>query len=230
MSKAILVCGFGTGISKAVAEKFGAEGFSVGLVARNAERLAAAVRALGEKGLKAEGFAADLSDPSAAAAVVERARKALGPLTVVHWNAYGAGAGDLMEADSAAIRGALDVATTSLLATLRAALPDLRSQAGQGALLVTNGGLAYSNTNIDKMAVEHSSMGLALANAAKHKLVGMLAQKLARDVVYVGEVVVMGLVKGTAFDRGSATLEPSRIADKFWALYRARTDVSADVG
>ena len=40
MSKTILVCGFGAGISNAVAEKFGAEGFSVGLVARNRERLA----------------------------------------------------------------------------------------------------------------------------------------------------------------------------------------------
>ena len=36
MSKTIVVVGFGPGISTAVAEKFGAGGFSVALVARNA--------------------------------------------------------------------------------------------------------------------------------------------------------------------------------------------------
>ena len=35
MSKTIVIVGFGTGISTAVAEKFGAEGFSVAIVARN---------------------------------------------------------------------------------------------------------------------------------------------------------------------------------------------------
>ena len=41
MSKTIVVVGFGPGISTAVADKFGAEGFSVALVARNEARLAA---------------------------------------------------------------------------------------------------------------------------------------------------------------------------------------------
>lgn len=230
MSKTILVCGFGVGISSAVADKFGAEGFSVGLVARSRERLDEGVRALTAKGVKAQAFVGDLSDPADVVSIVDQARTALGPLTVIHWNAYSGGAGDLMAADRDAIHAVLDVAVTCLLAVARAALPDLRGQRGEGALLVTNGGLAYSNPTVDRMAVEYNSMGLAVANAAKYKLVGMLSQKLARDGVYVGEVVVQGLVKGTAFDRGNATLDPSRIAEKFWELYRARTDVSADVG
>lgn len=41
MSKTIVVVGFGPGISTAVAEKFGAEGFSIALIARNEKRLAA---------------------------------------------------------------------------------------------------------------------------------------------------------------------------------------------
>ena len=46
MSKTILVCGFGPGISAAVAERFAMEGFGVGLVARNEERIDKGVRAL----------------------------------------------------------------------------------------------------------------------------------------------------------------------------------------
>jgi len=45
----IAVVGFGPGISSAVAEKFGPEGFSVGLVARNQDCLASGVAALKTK-------------------------------------------------------------------------------------------------------------------------------------------------------------------------------------
>ena len=49
------------------------------------------------------------------------------------------------------------------------------------------------------------------------------------DGVYVGEVVVLGMVKGTVFDSGSATLEASTIAAKFWELYGARAATSTNV-
>jgi NAD(P)-dependent dehydrogenase (short-subunit alcohol dehydrogenase family) len=230
MSKAILVCGYGPGISAAVAEKFAAEGFAVGLVARNRERLEAGVKALERKGVKAGAFPGDLGDAASVRDLVQRAREALGPLTVIHWNAYGSGGGDLLQADKKEIDGVLDVALSGFLSAVRTALPDLKAQKGTSAVLATNGGLGYFNPAIDKMAVEWNAMGLAVANAAKHKLVGMLSHKLAPEGIYVGEVVVLGTVKGTAFDRGGATIEPSRIADKFWELYQARTAVSADVG
>ena len=49
---------------------------------------------------------------------------------------------------------------------------------------------------MDAYAVGTKSMGLALANAAKHKLVGLLAQRLKDDGVYVGEVMIAGVIKG----------------------------------
>jgi hypothetical protein len=71
-------------------------------------------------------------------------------------------------------------------------------------------------------------MGVAVSKAAQHKLVGLLHQKLKGDGVYVGEVVVLGMVKGTAFDQGNATLEPSAIADRFWQIYQGRTDITVN--
>ena len=64
MSKTIVVVGFGPGSSNAVAEKFGAEGFSVALVARSQERLDAGVKALEAKGVAAAAFTADAGDPA----------------------------------------------------------------------------------------------------------------------------------------------------------------------
>ena len=229
MAKTILVCGFGPGISTAVAERFGAEGFAVALVARNAERLDAGAKALAAKGIRAAAFPADLGDPGAAPALVARVRESLGPVTVVHWNAYATAASDLLGAGADAVRGALDVAVTSLLATVQAALPDLRA-AESPAILVTNGGLGRIDPRVDAMAITMNAMGLALANAAKDKLVGLLAERLKGDGIYVGQVTVLGLVKGTVFDRGNAKLEPAAIAERFFTLYRERGDVRADVG
>ena len=64
------------------------------------------------------------------------------------------------------------------------------------------------------MAVQWNAMGTALGKAAQHKLVGLLAAKLSADGIYVGEVVVLGMVKGTRFDSGNATLEASTVADE----------------
>jgi NADP-dependent 3-hydroxy acid dehydrogenase YdfG len=229
MAKTILVCGYGPGISNAVAERFGAEGFSVALAARSADRLAAGVKALEAKGIPAAGFPTDLSDPAAARALVVKVRETLGPITVLEWNAYAGVAGDLLAADPNAIHGALDIAVTNLLVAVQTALPDLKTQ-NDAAVLVINGGLGYFDANVDAVAVQWNAMGLAVANAAKHKLVGLLSNKLKGDGVYVGEAMVLGSVKGTAFDTGNATLEPTTIAGKLWDLYRARTTVTVDVG
>ena len=226
--KTIIVVGFGPGISTAVAERFGSEGFRVALVARNAERLAAGVKALEAKGIEARAFTADVSHPEAARKVVAEVRAAMGPVHALEWTAYGGGAGDLLTASASDVRGALDIATTSLLAAIQDALPDLR--ASRGAILVTNGGLGYFDAQVDAVAVSWNAMGLAMANAAKHKMVGLLAEKLRGEGVYVGEVMVLGIVKGTAFDQGQGVIEASSVATKFWELYLARADVSARVG
>lgn len=226
--KTIVVVGFGPGISKAVAARFGKEGFRVALVARNAERLAAGVAELAAAGIEARAFTADVADPAAARRVVGEVRGAMGPVAALQWTAYGGGAGDLLAADADAVRGVLDIATTSLLAAIQEALPDLR--ATKGSVLVTNGGLGYVDAKIDAMAVAWGAMGLALANAAKHKLVALLAEKLRGEGVYVGEVVVLGIVKGTAFDQGQGGIDATTVADAFWKLQTERTTVSTQVG
>jgi NADP-dependent 3-hydroxy acid dehydrogenase YdfG len=229
MGKTILVVGFGPGISTAVAEKFGASGFSTALVGRREERLAAGVKALKAKGIEAVAFAADAGDPSSIRAAVGKARAAVGPITVIHWNAYGgAEAGDLLAVDAAAVRSVFDVAVIGLLAAVQEALPDLKNTK-DGAVLITNGAFGEINPQIDEYAVGLKAMGLALANAAKHKLVGLLAQRLKGDGVYVGEVMVAGVVKGTAWDTGQSTLESGAIANKFWELYQSRGEVRTRV-
>jgi short-subunit dehydrogenase len=229
MTKTIVVCGYGPGISSAVAQRFGREGFSVALVGRDAERLAAGVAALEKQGVRAAAFPADLSDDAAVERLVAAVRAQLGPIAVLHWNAYARGAGDLLQADAVATRAIFDVPVTGLLAAVKAALPDLRSEQ-DAAVLVTNGGFGLNDPKIDARAVALGAMGLAVANAAKHKLVGLLAQKLRPLGVYVGEVMVLASVKGSAWDDGKATLEASKVGDAFYDLFSSRTDVTRNIG
>ncbi|MGA2488547.1 MAG: SDR family NAD(P)-dependent oxidoreductase [Roseiarcus sp.] len=191
MPKTLVIVGYGTGISTAVAEKFGAEGFSVAIVARNEQHLAAGASALAAKGIAAGAFAGDASDPAAVRAVLAKVR--------------------------------------ALLAAVQEALPDLKN-AGDGAVLVTNGAFGELSEQMDAFAVSMKSMGVALANAAKHKLVGLLAQRLRDDGVYVGEVMVAGMIKGSAWDSGASdAIKASTVADKFWELYKARGATRARV-
>lgn len=228
MSKTILVVGYGPGISNAVAEKFGAAGFSVGLVARNEARLAEGVKTLGAKGIKAAAFPADASNPASIRAAVAKARSALGPITVIEWTAYSAEAGDLATAGPDAVRDVFDVAIVGLLAAVQEALPDMKNSK-EGAVLVTNGTFADVNPQSDGLAVSMHAMGLAVASAAKHKLVGLLSERLKKDDVFVGEMMVPRPVKGTAFDQGNATIEAADVAKKFWDLYQDRSEIRGHI-
>lgn len=227
MNKVAIIFGHGPGISDAVARRFGREGFQIALVARNAERLKAAQVALTQEGITARAFPCDVADDQSVRTLVGDVRGAMGPVAVVHWNAYLGTAGDLTTAPIADARRALDVSVFGMLAAVQAALPDLK--ATKGALLVTGGGFAFYDPAVDAAATQWSAMGLAVAKAAQHKATGLLHQKLKHDGVYVGEVVVLGMVKGTAFDHGNATVEATTIAERFWSLYEKRDTATINV-
>jgi NAD(P)-dependent dehydrogenase (short-subunit alcohol dehydrogenase family) len=226
MSKTIIVCGYGPGISAAVARKFGSEGYRVALVSRSADKLDAGVRALSEAGVTAKAFPCDLADPDAVSRMVADVREQLGPVHTLHWNAYGGGGGDLTTCSAADLRRTFDVGVTGAVIAVQSALPDLKAQGG--AVLITGGGFAFYSDPVDKMATQWNVMDVALVKAAQHKLTGLLHQKLAADGVFVGSVIVLGMVNGTAFDHAhdGSGLNPDDIAGAFWKLATERNEVS----
>ncbi len=228
MNKTLLVCGHGPGISDAVARRFGKEGWKIAIVARNAERLAKAAAALVEAGIDAKAFPCELGDAASVKKLVSEVSAALGPVTSVHWNVYGGGGGDLLTASPEELRAGFDVNVGGLIAAVQAALPSL--EAAKGSVLVTGGGFAFYDPQVDAMATAYGAAGLAIGKAAQHKTTGLLRERLAKHGVFVGEVVVLGMVKGTAFDGGQATLEAADIAAKFWELEQQRSESSVRFG
>ena len=218
-----IITGASMGLGAEFARQLAARKENLLLVARSADKLSAAATELRRQGIQAKAFPADLAQPEAVPTLIARVKSELGPITVVHWNAYAGVAGDLALAPVAELRTALDVGVISLVATVQAALPDLKTEK-DAAVLITGGGLSTYDARVDAMAVEWNAMGLAVTKAAQHKLTGLLGARLAKDSIYVGEVVVLSSVKGTPFDNGKATLEAATVANKFWEIYQARKE------
>jgi hypothetical protein len=128
------------------------------------------------------------------------------------------------------VKAVFDVAIAGLLAAVQEALPDLRT-AGNGAILVTNGALGDLDPAVDRAAIAVSAEGIGIGNAAKAKLVGLLAARLQNEGVYVGEVTIAGVVKGTrAVIAGVPMIEGAAVAEAFWDLYRNRRDTRVRIG
>lgn len=224
MAPVIVVAGYGIGISAAVATSFAKKGFSVALLSRTQARLDAAAEVLKtEHGVEARGFAVDLSDFEAVKGTIAKIHNELGKVTVLLWNPYGGAKGILDGAEQDYV-SEFKVTTSGLLAAVQAAHEDMKSQPGESAVLVTGGGLGMEHEASVKMAVAWNAASLAIGKAAQRKAVDIIAETLAGDGIYVGEVTVMAAVKNTAFDaQGTATLTPEEIADKFQEIYAARS-------
>jgi NAD(P)-dependent dehydrogenase (short-subunit alcohol dehydrogenase family) len=228
MSKSILVIGYGQGISHAVAEAFGAEGFAVALAARGQDKLDAGKKKLEGKASRVFTQVTDAADPKSVRAFVDKARAELGGVDVLHYNAAGtSGAGDLLTATPEQLANSYAVGVTGLVIAIQAALPDLKKS--NGTVLVTDGGFGLDVDAVDDACVQYNAMGLGIGNAAKHKAVRLLHRRLKTEGVYLGEVMVMGSVKGTAWDDGTATVEIAHVKDAFLKLWRERKDVSVQV-
>lgn len=227
MKNTIVICGYGPGISNSVARRFGKAGHPVAIVARNGERLARAVSTLEAEGIAATAFTADLGNVASVRDTIDAIRTKLGPIGILHWNAFSAVEGDLLTTTPAELQTSFDVRVAGFIAAVQASLADL--EANKGAVLATSGIMALDRPDINAFAVDFGA--LAITVAAQHKAVGILAHTLAPRGVFVGEVIVNGFVKGTegAFER-NATIDPDEVAEAFSNLLESRTEHSVVLG
>jgi NAD(P)-dependent dehydrogenase (short-subunit alcohol dehydrogenase family) len=82
----IAIVGAGPGLGLSIAKVFGRNGFSVALVARTETKLDALVAELGEAGIDATGFAADVMDRPSLAAAFTRIKERFGDIDVLEYS------------------------------------------------------------------------------------------------------------------------------------------------
>jgi short-subunit dehydrogenase len=210
---AIVVVGAGPGIGAAVARRFGREGFAVGLVARDGERLRAMATALADElGVDVATAVADATDPTQLGAALRTIADAVGPPTVLCFSPI---------PDVGLIRPVLETGPDDLLASLRlnvggaaaavgAVLPGMRARA-YGSLLFTTGSAA--------LRPDPARAASAVTTTAASVYVALLREALGGTGVGVGHTVVVGPVA-----RGQdGAHEPDDVAADLWAQHAGQT-------
>jgi NADP-dependent 3-hydroxy acid dehydrogenase YdfG len=234
MSKTIAVIGAGPGVGRAVAERFGREGFNVALLARNAERLNELAGQLRGRGIESKVFVADVLDRPGLVAALEQAIAHFGAIDVLE---YGPTPGPVTLRPPSAIdveneRYHLEFSVLGAIAAVRAVLPGLRERR-DGALLFTTAASAQYPVTFT------ASFGVAAGASLNYARV--LNQELAADGVYAGIVSIAGLVVplgqdggvspgGFGFPPGLSLVSAEAVAQTHWDLYVKRDRVEAFVG
>ncbi|MFJ2952707.1 SDR family NAD(P)-dependent oxidoreductase [Streptomyces sp. NPDC087226] len=225
MSKTLAVFGAGTGLGAATARRFGREGYAVALVARRPERLDALVAELGDDGIEAAAFPADLSEPAAVPALVERIVDRFDRIDVVEYAPIPAAAPMLPATEvTADLLGRLaGLYLHTPVETARAVLPAMIER-GDGAFLLGQG--------VSAVRPLPGMSGVGPVMAAARNWILSLHGELAAHGVYAGTLSVAAWVEGSAGHRAASDADPglgnhptvtaAELADQYWDLYTRR--------
>jgi NAD(P)-dependent dehydrogenase (short-subunit alcohol dehydrogenase family) len=210
----IAIVGAGPGLGRSIGKVFGRKGFRVALVARSRDTLDRLAADLGEEGIEAAGFPADIMDRASLAETTARIKERFGAIDVLEYSPA-----PHNSAPALAMTGALDVTVDNVapqldlylngaITMVRAVLPDMLD-AGSGTLLFTTGG---SSVDANPMM---GNVGIAMA--ALRNFVLSLHQALGERGIYVAHVPISVWIG----QMGPAS-EPDVIAQLYWELYTTR--------
>jgi len=132
--KVMIVTGASSGIGRAVARRFAQEGVRQVLVARSVDKLDALAAEIGGESLT---VAADLTDPTASAKVMEAATKRFGAVDILFANAGSYIAGDVVDGDPDEWDKLLTLNINAVFRTVHAVLPGMIARRS-GDIVVTS--------------------------------------------------------------------------------------------
>jgi NADP-dependent 3-hydroxy acid dehydrogenase YdfG len=182
----VIVTGAGSGIGRASAIAFAAEGASVVLVGRRANLLAATVADINEDGGTAITVTADLADPNAAKAIVAEATSTFGAVDVLINNAgTNTTARSVRTTDAAAMDYVMRVNVTGPMLLTQAVLPGMLER-GQGTIITVG---SYAAINASPMAGSaYAASKSAVANLMENINHEFRNRGVRACTIYPGEV------------------------------------------
>ncbi|OZD89358.1 dehydrogenase [Rhodococcus sp. 05-2256-B2] len=218
----IAIVGAGAGLGAAVARKFGAQGFSVGLISRNRSRVDALADQLAADGVSAKGFVADVRDPASIAAALEQVTETLGPIEVLQYSPLPQKdfMRPVLETTPADMVGPVEFSIYGPIAAVHQVLPGMRFLGkNKGTILFVNGGSAVKPGR--------TVTGTSIAFAGQAAYAQLLNEELAAEGIQVSQLII-----GGAIDGSDPQKSPEALAEQLWSLHterdRFRVQVATD--
>jgi NADP-dependent 3-hydroxy acid dehydrogenase YdfG len=199
----VVIVGAGPNLGLAVARRFGREGMSVGLIARDQAKLEELANVLNEEGITADYAAADIRDADALGAAIRSLAERLGPVEVLEYSPLPAKEfmKPILETTVADLRGPLEFSVLGAVAAATAVVGPM-TRAGSGSILFTTGGAAI------KPYPERAGVGVSFA--AEVAYARMLHEELAKRGVHVGHTAISGTIAP------GGDHEPDDVAEALW--------------
>ncbi|TGO03961.1 SDR family NAD(P)-dependent oxidoreductase [Serinibacter arcticus] len=209
----IAIIGAGPGVGSAVATHFGREGYAVALISRDQVKLDALVAELGDAGITARGYAADVLERPLLRRVLEQAATDLGPIEVLQYSPIPSRAylTPVLETTETTFAEALAFSALAPIAAVETVLPGMR-EAGRGTIVFVNGG-----TSVQPRA---DFAGTSVAFAAESAYAQILHDAAAPHGVHVTQLVIPGAIRSDDEEFG-----PAGIARTIWRLHTERGEL-----
>lgn len=206
----LAIIGAGPGLGAAVARRFAREGYAVALVSRDQAKLDALAVELGEAGVTARGYAADVRDGASVEEALARAAADLGPITALQYSPLPSRdyLKPVLDLTPELALEALRFSALGLIHAVRAVLPGMRA-AGDASIVLINGG-----TSIQSRA---GFAGTSVAFPAESAYGEMLHEALTDEGVRVVQLVIPGAIPKLRY-----TLD--EVADRIWEIQAAPGD------
>ncbi|CAM5705998.1 SDR family NAD(P)-dependent oxidoreductase [Streptomyces canus] len=214
----LAIIGAGPGMGLAIARTFGSRGFDVALIARTKEKLQALVDQLGQEGITAEAFTADVLDRPSLTAALDAVKVRFGGIDVLEYSPapHSPVPGHALAAPSEVtvdnMQPQIEYLFYGAITAAQAVLPAMR-EAGAGTLLFTTGG-----GSVDPLPMLGN---VNAASAALRNWVINLDKELAGSGVHAAHVAISVWI-GDGGPEGIPTATPDQIAPLYWDLHENR--------
>ncbi len=209
MKKNIIIIGLGPKLGFAMAQKFGENGFVVGLISRNESTLKERATLLKEQGIHVFYRVEDAYDKDELEAAISYLKNKMGIIDVLFYNAAGMKRKNLLSEETEDLVKDFRLNVAHVFHSVQYLLDDLRQT--KGAVLLTGGGFSL-NPN-------HEFGSLSLGKAGLRNLALQLNEALKNDDIYVGTLTINGHIQGE-----SERYSPTILAHMFWEMYIKRID------
>ena len=208
----IAIIGAGHGLGLAVARRFGGEGFSVALIARNRDRVDELARILAAERVTAQGFIANVRDAASLTAALASAAEQLGPIEVLQYSPVPAKEfmRPVLDTLAADLIGPVEFSIYGPVTAAQQVLPGMRSL-GRGTILFVNGSSA--------IRPGATVAGTSIAFAGESAYAQLMHAALAPEGIHVAQLIIPRGIGG-----GEPSHEPSALAETLWQTHIARAE------